>query len=215
MSLTMPEPSSGGDFTPPPEGTHPARCYRVVDLGTQRVEHKGEVKHQHKILISWEMPTELMDDDRPFTIHKRYTYSSHEKSNLRKDLEAWRGQRFQDSDFGPNGFHLRNLLGVGCLVIVVHNTNGGTTYGNLGGVARLPKGMEVAQPVNPEVLLSLDKAEFDRAIYDTLSDGLKATIALSPEYQELVKTDPQAPVDGGALPGNGGTDGDPFADVPF
>src|SRR5690606_36452002 len=133
----------GGDFTPPPEGTHPARCYRVIDLGTQQVEFKGTQKRQHMILLSWELPTERMDDGRPFTIHQRYTFSSSDKSHFRNHLESWRGKKFEGRDYAPGGFDVSKLVGVPCLVTVVHDRNGDNTYANVTGIVRLPKGMEV------------------------------------------------------------------------
>jgi hypothetical protein len=35
MSFIVENTSTGGDFTPVPAGLHLARCYRIVDLGTQ------------------------------------------------------------------------------------------------------------------------------------------------------------------------------------
>ena len=70
MYLTKPT----ADFKDPPEGTHPARCYRVIDLGTQEVDFQGQIKHQRKVLVSWELQCEeRMDDGRPFSIGKKYT----------------------------------------------------------------------------------------------------------------------------------------------
>lgn len=102
--MHLPQPSDA-EFELAPAGTHIAVCYRVIDLGTQETTFKGEVKHQHKILISWEIPDEKMKDGRPFTIGKRYTWSMSEKANLRNDLESWRG-KFTAADFGPNGFKI-------------------------------------------------------------------------------------------------------------
>ena len=215
MSLTLPTETGGGDFTPPPEGTHPARCYRVVDLGTQQVEWMGTTKQQHKILVSWELPTELMEDaGLPFTIHERYTLSSSEKSNLRPMLEGWRGKKFEDSDFGEGGFHMRKLIGVPCLLTLVHSINNGKTYANVRGVVKPPKGMEVPTQINPSAFVSLDPEEFDQAAYDTLSDNLKQTIFKSPQYQQILNpvSAVQAPL---GTEGGNGSAAEPFGDVPF
>ena len=47
--------SEGGDFKLVPPGLHLARCYRIVDLGTQQIEYMGETKFQRKISIGWEL----------------------------------------------------------------------------------------------------------------------------------------------------------------
>ena len=78
--MHMPPNSGGGNFEPPPAGTHRAICYRVIDLGTQQSEYQGQTKHQRKIMLSWELVDERMPasgdyPERPFTIHQRYTLS--------------------------------------------------------------------------------------------------------------------------------------------
>lgn len=173
------------DFTPPPAGTFLAVSYRLIDLGTQPVVWEGKTKYQRKVMFSWELPEEKMDDGQPFSIHQRYTFSSSDKSRLRHDLESWRGVPFKDSDFGPNGFDIKNTLGKGCMLGIVHNVKGDRTYANITAVMKMPKGMAAPAPVNPIVYLSLERDRFNREVFDALSDGLRAVIAKSPEYMEL------------------------------
>lgn len=184
MALYMPKPNDN-DFAPPPAGTHPARCYRVVDLGTQQVNWQGEVKHQHKVMISWELPTEKMEDGQPFSIHQRYTFSSSEKARLRKDLESWRGKKFTEADFGPGGFHIKKLLGVPCLLSVVHTEKNDRTYANISAISAPMKDYPVPEQINQSVFLSLDPEEFDAEVFRNLSDSLRDVIRKSPEYQEI------------------------------
>lgn len=181
-------PNSGGDFTPPPAGTHIAVCYRLIDLGTQIGEYKGERSVKRKIMLSWEIPDERTDEGKPFTISQRYTFSSHEKSALRKDLEAWRGMRFQESDFGPGGFDIKNVLGVGCMLSIIHTEKDGKTYSNISSLSKLPKGMKAPAPENDITYLSLEPGAFDRSVYEKLSDGIKQTIQKSPEWAALLGT---------------------------
>lgn len=179
--------NSGGDFAPPPAGTHMAICYRVIDLGTQPVDWNGETKHQHKVLVSWELPDEKMEDGKPFSIHQRYTFSSHEKSRFRQDLEAWRGAKFTEADLAgpPNGFHIRKILGVPCLLTVVHNVKQAKTYANISAVSKLMKGMTAPALTNEKVYFSLEKEEYSQEVFDKLSSGLRAAIEKAPEYIHL------------------------------
>jgi hypothetical protein len=183
------------DFELTPSGTIAGICYRVIDIGTQQSEYQGQVKRAKKITLSWELPSEKMaDGQRVFSIHKRYTLSLHEKAVLRKDLESWRGVPFTDDEL--KGFDIRNLLGKPCLLGIVHEESKGKTYANISSILKLPKGMPAPEPVNTPV--QFDLSEFDQTVYDSLSDSLKATIAKSPEYQELKgghKTEPNT-VDG-------------------
>jgi hypothetical protein len=192
----LPEPTEGGNFTPPPAGTHPAICYRFIDLGTQTSKFNNESKQARKVMLSWEItdPELRMEDGHAFTISQRYTWSMHEKASLRKTLEAWRGTPFVKSDFGPGGFNVRKLIGVGCLLSILHEPReGGGVYANINGVMKLPKGMEPGTLTNPTAFLSLDEDEFDRDVFNSLSDRLQETIKGSPEYQFLMR--PHQPAD--------------------
>lgn len=179
--LTLPPKTQ--EFALTPAGNHFATCYRIVDLGTQKSEWQGKTKFQHKIMLSWELPDEMMEDGRPFSMHQRYTLSSSDRATLRQHLESWRGKPFTDEDFGS--FDLGKLIGKSCLLNIVHEESKGKTYANIKSVGALPKGMPKERTLtNKQVYFSL--SAFDQAVFDELSDGLKAIIATAPEYQELM-----------------------------
>lgn len=189
--MKLPKPDGGGSFTPVPDGSWPAICYRVIDLGTQETTFKGETKEQRKVLLSFELKDEelMIEKDGkslPMTLHQRYTFSMFERAQLRKHLEAWRGKGFTDDDFdGPNAFQMERLLGAPCLLSVVNKETNGKTYSNIGGISKLPKQMSAGKLVNDTVFLSLEPDEFRREVFDALPDRLKETIMDSPEYQKI------------------------------
>ena len=51
----------GGDFKQAETGTHPARCYMILDLGHQRNEYQGEVSVRHQVLLP-KYTSQEMDD---------------------------------------------------------------------------------------------------------------------------------------------------------
>lgn len=178
MSLTI-SSDGGGNFELTPAGTHLAICYRIIDLGTQKTNWQGTESAKPKVLIAWELTGDKMADGRPFTVSKRYTASLHEKAGLRKDLESWRGRKFTADEL--KGFTVSKLLGVPCMVCVTHDEKeGGKTYVNVSSVMGAPKGMPVPALVNPKV--QFDLGNFDKEVYDSLSDNLRATIAMAPEF---------------------------------
>jgi hypothetical protein len=130
--------ASGSNFVPAPAGAHAAVSVDVVDLGTLEVTYAGKTKKQHKIEIVWQI-AEDMEDGRPYRVKKRYTLSLHEKAGLRKDLESWRGRAFTDAEL--DGFDVESVIGVPCLLNVIHNASGGSVYANVSTIMRLPKGM--------------------------------------------------------------------------
>jgi hypothetical protein len=145
----------------------------------------GKPKSQHKILVSWELPDEKMKDGRPFTIGQRYTWSMSEKATLRKHLEAWRGVPFTDADFGVDGFDIKDIIGKGCLLNIVHAESGDKTYANIASIARLMKGMQAPKPVNEMVYLWLHESRWEPSVFHKLTQGLQGVIMASPEYREL------------------------------
>ena len=170
------ENGGGSDFAPAPVGNHAGRCIRLIDLGTQTGEYQGKPITRNQVMVVWELPDELMEDGKPFTVSKFYTNSLHEKAALRADLVAWRGRDFTSDELGK--FDLESILGAPCLVNVVHTERG---KAKVTGVAKLPKGMKIADAVNPLFSFWLD--EFDAAAYETLGKGLQKIIAQSPEYR--------------------------------
>lgn len=189
--MFLPTPTASADFElPPAGGPYVAICTRFIDLGTQYSEHYN--KSARKVMIGWELADMADSQGRPYSIAKRYSWSMHEKSQLRKDLEAWRGKPFVASDFGPGGFNAAKLLGKACQMMIDHTQNGERTYANVKTIMALGRGQQAPEPVSTLEYLSLDPAEFNRAIYNNLSDGLKRIIAESPEAKALGLSAPAA-----------------------
>jgi len=134
---------AGATFAPAPEGSHPAVCVDVVDLGTLEVNYGGKSKKQHKIRVVWQID-ENQEDGKPFIVQQRFTLSLHEKAGLRKVLESWRGKQFTDDEL--QGFDVETVIGKPCLVNVVHAKKDGSMYANVTSVMRLPKGLAILTP---------------------------------------------------------------------
>lgn len=178
--------NEGGNFELVPQGTFVARCYRFIDLGSHEQSYQGESKGLKRlVMVGFELPTETMEDGRPFSIHKRWTWSTHEKANMRKDLESWRGAKFEDSDFGPGGFDVRNLLGVPCTLSIIHNVKESETFANISAIGKAMKGITCPPQMNSSVYLSLEPHEFDREVFQNLSEKLQKFIGESPEYRSI------------------------------
>lgn len=135
MSLIAKKSSS--DFVLCPAGTHLAVCVDVVDLGQVKTTWQGKEKTQHKARLVWQI-NERNADGKPFIAQRRYTVSLDERAALRKDLESWRGRTFSEDEL--NGFDVESVIGVGCMLSVVHETRDGKTYDNVNAVMRPPRG---------------------------------------------------------------------------
>lgn len=163
MALNVKE--QGGNFKRQliPEGVHIARCYLMVDIGTQLVTWQTETHERHKVVIGWEIPGELgtftIDEkevELPLCISKTYTATLSKKGNLRSDLEAWRGKAFTKDEL--DCFDLKNVLGAACQMQVIHNSpEPDKVYNNISALMAVPKGMPVVDPVTPVQYYSMDE----------------------------------------------------------
>jgi hypothetical protein len=154
--------TGGSKYPPVPQDLHHAICYAVYDLGTHPFEYQGRAKIAHKLVIIFELPEIRIDIERdgesknlPRAISKQYTLSLHEKSKLRKDLQGWRGKVFTPEEL--EGFDIGKLLGVNCLIQVLHNTKDGKTYANISSIMPLPKGFEKRTAENPIKFFSFEE----------------------------------------------------------
>lgn len=165
----------GGDYKPVPQGTHVAVCNAVVDCG---VQPGGRFKPQHKIYLRFEIPNERIEFEKdgqkiegPMQIGKFYTLSLSEKSNLRKDLTAWRGKQFSEEEL--DGFDVAKLLGVACQITVSHETGADKKiYANIIAVMGLPRGMPKPVGERPPLLYGPDST----GSYDLLPQWLREKI---------------------------------------
>lgn len=195
MSL-IPEQGNQQEFETVPAGVYIARCYRVIDLGTQDVVWDGNTKQQHKVMVSWELlgkpggqeaPKVTIDEkEQPFTIHKRYTLSLNENANLYKDLVSWRGKPFSTEEL--QGFNLADIMGKYCQMQVVHKERDGNTYANVGSLMATT---EKPDPVNENVTFDLSNP--DEKVFESLSDRLQETIKKAPEYLPSKDVNEDAP----------------------
>jgi hypothetical protein len=199
----------GGNFERCPPGMHLARCYRIIDLGTQKSEYMGQVKYLHKIMLGWEIhgtndsgvPLK-MNDGRPFAIFKNYTLSWSDKANLRLDLQSWRGKPFSQEEM--RRFDLKNVLGAWCMLNVIERPgNDGKIYTNVNGVTPVPamiKQNGLPAAVNANEIFNL--SEPDMKMFETFSDNLKAKIKSSPEWQKINGSGPlpESPMDEDSIP---------------
>jgi len=172
-------------ITPIEEGTYPAICYSIIDLGIQINETFNN--ESRKIILSWEVCGEFVEfegEPRPRVISKTYTLSLNEKSNLRKDLVSWRGCEFTAEEL--EGFELRNILKAPCLINVVHTKKESKIYTNVSGVMKLPKGMKVPELINEAIEFDIEESPIE--MIDTFPKFIQDTIRKSKMY--LSRLDP-------------------------
>lgn len=217
MSLIAKD-SGGGSFTPVAPGMHLARCYRIVDLGTQKSEYLGQIKHLQKIMIQFEVHGEddngnalITQKGEPMSISKNFTLSLAEKSTLRKDLQTWRGREFTPEEL--RGFELKNVLGAWCMITAAKSVgNNGKDYTNIVSINPVPAAIKKAglpEAFNKASMFVI--SDPDMELFETFGNGLKEKIIASPEWRARDGSQ-EAPAHPGST-GSGFDDMD--SDVPF
>jgi len=116
----------------------------VVDLGL--LESPFGVKH--KVKVVWQTEARNKDKER-FQVRQVYTASLAEGSNLRRDLESWRGRPFTADEL--KGFDIENVLGANCQISVTHAVSKkGRTFAKLTAVVPADKKAPKLQPESYE-----------------------------------------------------------------
>ena len=181
MSLIASDKGNGTHFEIIPEDTYTAICCEVIDLGLQ--ENKTYDKVQPKVLIGWEIPelqVEIGGEMKPRIYTKQYTNSLNDKATLCKHLVAWRGKQFTEEE--KKGFDVSKLLGVPCLLQIVHEKSGDKTYTNLGSITKLPKGMPKPEPQMPQIRFDIDESPL--SMINEMPTWIQDIIKESIEYKE-------------------------------
>lgn len=187
MSFIISEGEGQIQFTPCPEGTYPSKCVQLIDMGTQTTEFNGQKKTARKVILGFEILDDevLRSDGSRFIVSKRFTASLYEHAALRGFLQSWRGRAFTAQEL--KAFDISTLVGIPCLLGVVHEHKQEKTYTNISSVIRLPKGMPIPEgkiahqkfvmtdPLNPP----------DWVLFESFGQRLKDSIADSPEYKKL------------------------------
>lgn len=177
------------DYKQCPVGTHVARCYRMVELGTITEKFGDEVKHRFKIWLDFETPLETMEasdgEEKPYSVSKEFAKTlfknktTGKKSDLLAAMEAWRGKDYTPEEVKA-GIDVSKLAGQPCMITVSHNDGG---YAKVTNVSKITKGLTCPPAFNKIQVLSFDS--WDEDLFNSLPTFIQDKIKSSPEYQEM------------------------------
>lgn len=187
MAIIASAESTGTTFEPIPEGVHVAICYGVVDLGIQYSEKFD--KKARKVQVLWELPSETFEKEGeviPRILSKEYTLNLSEKSNLKKDLQAWRGKSFTDDEL--KAFDLANIINKPCQIQIIHEKKGEKVYSKIAAIMAMMKGVKVEPPKNNPIYFDLnsgDSIEVINELMNILPEWIQNKIKESETYLAL------------------------------
>jgi len=198
MGLTVRASGNSSSFKSVSPGMHLARCYRIIDMGTQITNYKGKVGASPKVMIQFEVHSEdaegnplVTDKNEPMTISKNFTASLAPASILLKELENWRSIAFTQEEL--DGFKLKNVLGAWAMLSVVKEKGvDGKDYTNISSINPVSSQIKKAglpTPHNPLKVFDLDDPDME--LFETFGNKTKEKIQASPEWNQKKTTAPK------------------------
>ena len=150
--------SEGNSSIPKLEnGVYTAISSMMIDIGGQRSTLDNNIRR--KFIMVWNIVGEFVEVNKeqlPRVMSKEYTLSINEKSNLRKDLQAWRGQAFTEEEL--QGFNLLTVMNKPCQLQIINEEKNGKNYNNISAIMALPEGMKV-DPLEETVVFITNNPE--------------------------------------------------------
>jgi len=199
------KPESTFEYELCPAGTHLARVFKIVNIGTIKESWEGQEKDSHKIRVYWELPSEkktyeIEKDGKKetvnsvFSISQEYTLSFGDRAKLRPIVVGIMGEDFKTDQDAWN-FNIEDILGKSCIINVTHRTSkdGQRQYAIVVSASALMKGQKEEEPVNEAKIVDVEtitEEELDK-VYDTLRQKIKS----SKEYQARMNPTETKPED--------------------
>jgi hypothetical protein len=140
-----------------PSGTHIARCYSMIHIGTVEWEWQGETKYSNKIRVTFELPHEM------------------------RDLEGWRGKSFTNKELAH--FDITNLISKECNISIIHKTSkSGNEFAQIGSIAGMSKGTECPKQFNDSFIFNYQD-NFNEEWLELQPDWIQDQIKNTDEYK--------------------------------
>ncbi len=184
----MKAPKTESTYKIAPIGTHIARCYQFIHIGTIEEEYMGEKRDVNKIRLTFELPLEKQifkegEEAKPVVISQDYTFSMAPKANLRKLVEGIIGTTLADHE--ADSFDVDSIIGMPCLLNIIHKTSkAGKERAEIANASPLMKGMTAPEQINTSKILNYEK--FDMDFFNTLPAFLREKMTSSEEFESMM-----------------------------
>ena len=181
-----------------PAGQHIAKCYSVIDLGTQQGTYQGAPTEKHEISISFEFPAHKAvykeeKGEQVMAIHNTYTFGMSTKAHFRNMLDSWIGKPITEM----TEERMQKMVGKAAMIQVVHNLSkrNQLTYDNIAtkGQAVYPfaQGTPVPNYVpNKPIYFSLANPNWN--VFDSLPQFTQEKIQKCKEWMQVISDFPRA-----------------------
>lgn len=181
-----------------PAGSHLARCYEMIELGTVEDTYEGRTKNVRKVRISWELPLEQRvfkesEGEQPFVVSKEFNLYMNEKATLRGFVESWRGKAYSEEE--AKDFEVTKLVGAPCMITIIHDkTKKGTDYAKVASVSPVVKGMQIPPQINPSRIVYYGMPDFFevfKQLPEFIQEKMKASLEFHNLAEKSINSEPQ------------------------
>lgn len=166
----------------PNTGFHTARLIEIMDLGFQKRFANGGEYTQHELCLGFEVD-QLNRYNNRHIIRTRLKNSFDVNSPLRKLLEQWAGQLFNDTDQIKLGHYFCHLATVE--VAHYHHQKSNLDKAKIVGVYPVAEGQAMSHTRNTTILLSLD--QYNHEEFLKMPAYWRSLTAKSPQFQAAQK----------------------------
>jgi|TARA_R110000744_G_scaffold162155_1_gene278756 hypothetical protein len=192
MSIKFQKPEQQPNKFLAPAGTHIARCFKMIHVGTLDYEYQGEPKKKNSLWVYFELPNETQTfnpeiGEQPYSVNIEYNLTYYEAAKLFKHVNSWRGRTLSPQEI--DDFEVSSLIGEPCMLTIVHNNAAsGKTYANINSITGMPKGMECPKQVNDSYLWDYNE-NFSMAELEKFPPFLVEKIKSTPEFKSSKSSD--------------------------
>jgi hypothetical protein len=166
------------DFELPPEGKHPARLIKFIDLGSQPSKFGASRQAQ----LVFQLIGQTLENGDPMCAFKYVFNLSPRSKNFRDIVRSLTGAH------DISTVEVSELIGLPCELSIEHTTNdSGDVFANC-EVRPLKNAKSLDDAISPKVFFSLHPAEFDVKAISGLSERQQEKIKESSTYRELLAT---------------------------
>lgn len=162
------------------DGVYTAISSMLIDIGAQKSTIDNNVRR--KFIMIWNIGGEFVEvnnEQLPRVMSKEYTLSLNEKSNLRKDLQAWRGKAFTEEEL--QGFDILTIMNKPCQLQIINEEKNGKTYNNISAIMAVPKGLQV-EPLEETTVFITNNPETWNA-YEKVPKWIREKIKKAEGYE--------------------------------
>ena len=179
-------------FEPVPAGTHIARCYAMVSLGTQ-LPTNPQYKPSFKVVLQFEFPNERIEVNgvsKPMMTGQflsAYLGSVKKPSKTNLFLTAWRGKAFTEAELA--GFDVSRVVGAPCMLNMIHETKNGKLRETIASISPLPKGTVASPQINPKLVYEIEQGR-DK-VFQALPEWMQKMISGCEEWTHPAISEPE------------------------